>query len=261
MGSPTSEVGRFDNETQHMVTLTHAFEMLHTEVTHDAFVERMGYAPPADEQCLGSCPVQLVSWHEAASYCNALSLEAGLELCYLCNGIAEAVVCDPSTVSPSPYECAGYRLPTEAEWEYAARSGTTTATYNGDLDPESLGCDGTNAALETIAWYCGNSSEGAGFGHAHPVAALDPNTSGLHDMLGNLWEWCHDSCSATGFLCHDYPRDPVTDPWGPAFGAVRLLRGGSYTETPAFIRASVRSADDPATRMGWVGFRPVRTLP
>ncbi len=244
MGSPPGEEGRDDNETQHEVTLTQDFEILATEVTQSEFEAVMGYNPSHFSGC-ADCPVEWVSWYEAAAYCNALSDAAGLDRCYVCSGSDEEVECEPGSSFTTPYDCTGYRLPTEAEWEYAARAGTTTATYNGDLDD----IDCSSAVVDPIAWYCGNSDD-----TTHLVGTRGSNDWGLHDMLGNVWEWCHDWDDV-------YPDGSVTDPWGPPSGSHRVIRGGSWNFLARLARAALRGRDRPAYRYDNVGFRPVRSRP
>jgi formylglycine-generating enzyme required for sulfatase activity len=251
MGSPTSEPGRQRDETQHAVTLTRRFELLATEVTQAQFGERMGYVPAGYPECGDDCPVVRVNWHEAASYCNALSAEAGLASCYACSGSGAGVMCDPSGAYATPYDCPGYRLPTEAEWEYAARARTTGGTYNGICDDGHLGCEQPNVVLDSSAWFCGNSGR-----TTHPVAGLAANPWGLYDMLGNVSEWCHDAWDRT-----DYGAGSVTDPWGLASGSIRVVRGGSCVDDAAYARAAWRYGSDSGDR-GWaVGFRVSRSLP
>jgi len=122
-----------------------------------------------------------------------------------------------------------YRLPTEAEWEYAARAGTTGARY-GELD--------------TIAWWKGNAGK-----QTHPVKQKAPNAWGLYDMLGNVWEWCSD-------WYDDYPTGSVTDPTGPVSGSQRVLRGGSYQSISGGPRSADRSRDGPGAGGNDLGFRP-----
>lgn len=124
-----------------------------------------------------------------------------------------------------------YRLPTEAEWEYSCRAGTTTAYSFGDN-------------ITKLDANYGNSKIGAPV----PVGSYKPNAFGLYDMHGNVWEWCEDWKS-------DYPTESVTDPKGPSEGEYRVLRGGAFCSPEAFVRSSVRSSDTPSSRYNRVGFR------
>ena len=250
MGSPAAEAGRNANETRHAVTLSRGFAILSTEVTQSEFSARMGYNPSFDTVCPG-CPVNQLAWDEAAAYCNALSTAAGRPQCYACSGSGSSVSCSLSAAFTTPFGCPGYRLPTEAEWEYAARAGDGRATYNGDLDSGHLACEEPNAVLDPIAWFCGNS---AGFLHA--AGGRTANVWGLYDTLGNVWEWCQDLFNGA-----DYPASAVLDPWGLASGPFRVFRGGSSARNAADVRAAVRWANVPGTRTADLGFRPLRTLP
>jgi len=231
MGSPEDEEGRDTDEVQHEVILTHGFEIQTTEVTQTQFMAVMGYNPSRFSGCPG-CPVERVSWHEAAAYCNALSDAGGLPRCYECSGTGVPVQCAPSAAYPVPYDCPGYRLPTEAEFELAARAGTTGPSY-GDLD--------------AVAWHAGIAG-----GRTHEVGGLEPNAFGLYDVLGNVWEWCNDWYGA-------YPAGPVTDPTGPTTGALRVYRGGSWYLFSEYSRAASRNALAPVVRYGNIGLRPART--
>ena len=244
MGAPLEELGRWDYELQHDVTLTRDFEILSTEVTQADFDSLMGYNPSHFIGCGEDCPVETVNWHEAAAYCNALSNRQGSSPCYECTGSGASVSCVPSTSFATPYECPGTRLPTEAEWEYAARAGTTTTTYAGDL--EEMGC--SSEVLRPIAWYCGTIGD-----RTRRVGTLEPSPWGLYDVLGNVWEWCHD-------WYDDYPVGHAIDPTGPPAGANRVLRGASWLNLARDVRAAHRYWDRAAWRGDRTGFRPVRAV-
>ena len=130
-----------------------------------------------------------------------------------------------------------YRLPTEAEWKYACRAGTTTKYSFGDRASE----------LGDYAWYRDNSGK-----TTHPVGGKKPNPWGLYDMHGNVWEWCQDWYG-------DYPSGAVTDPTGPASGDRRVLHGGSFFLRTSDVRSAYRNNYQPATRGNAIGFRPART--
>jgi formylglycine-generating enzyme required for sulfatase activity len=245
MGSPAEEPGRGD-EPQHVVTLTQGFEIYSTEVTQAQFASVMGYNPSSNQGC-PTCPVEQVNWHEAAAYCNVLSTQAGIGACYDCAGSGTNVGCWPAAAYATPYACPGYRLPTEAEWEYAARAETTTGTYNGTSTLTD--CTNLNPILDPIAWFCGNSG-----GMTHVAGGKAANAWGIYDMLGNVWEWVHDWYAT-------YPGD-VSDPWGPAAGSWRVIRGGDFDDHAQDARAACRnSAPETWYRDSGLGFRPVRSSP
>ena len=159
MGSPLDEVGHGQRECAQSVELTGGFHLGVHEVTQAEFVMISGYQPSAYPSC-ESCPVENVNWWEAAAFANALSRLTGLEECFDCSGEESDVTCSWSAHWDSPYDCPGYRLPTEAEWEYAARAGTGTAFNNGgNLESgDKEDCQGgleldNGASLDELALY------------------------------------------------------------------------------------------------------------
>jgi len=273
MGSPEEEDGRYQSEARHSVILSHALLVQRTEVTQGEWATALGGARPSRFSACGvDCPVEGVRWFEALADCNARSLAEGLTPCYA----------DPDD-SGDPYDladaeaqkvplwseglrCEGYRLPTEAEWEHATRARDLRATYAGDLDPAHLGCEPGLGVLEEIGWYCGNSAVAyagcqqdlragsPGCAGTPPVAGAAPNTWGLHDVLGNVWEWCWD-------WFDDLPAEAATDPAGPDAGEARVIRGGSWINAARDLRAASRQGDWPEDRSSTIGLRPVRTIP
>jgi formylglycine-generating enzyme required for sulfatase activity len=187
-----------DEEPAHQVRVN-SFWMDATEVTQAQFQSVMGSNPSNFSGC-PNCPVETVMWDEAQSYCQKT----------------------------------GKRLPTEAEWEFAARGGTNGSRY-GDID--------------AIAWYNNNSGM-----KMHPVGQKQPNAYGLYDMLGNVWEWLWDWKA-------NYPSGSVTDPAGPGGGSYRVFRGGSWFSLARDCRSAYRDFVDPGYRDYDLGFRLSRSLP
>ncbi|HUX08653.1 MAG TPA: formylglycine-generating enzyme family protein [Acidobacteriota bacterium] len=210
MGALPGDEEALDSEKpQHRVEITKPFYTSIYEVTQEQYESVMG-TNPSDHK--GSKrPVQLISWEDAMDFCKKLSEKEGVS----------------------------YRLPTEAEWEYACRAGTATRYYWGDKT------DGDSA------WYEGNSG-----GETHEVGLKSPNAWGLYDMSGNVWEWCSD--------WHDkdyYNSSPGRDPLGSSLGDERIMRGGSFADGAWGIRSSSRMWFQPVSRGGLnVGFRVVRDV-
>jgi formylglycine-generating enzyme required for sulfatase activity len=257
MGSPSNEKDRYENETQHEVTLSRDFDMGMYEVTRGQFrlfVEDTGYKTEAEEgdgaygwdskgkeeygkrkdfiwQTAGyeqtdDHPVVNVSWNDAARFAEWLSKKDGQ----------------------------AYRLPTEAEWEYACRGGTTTKYYFGS-NPEELPkyanvADGTARRL-----FPNRSTLSAedGYVYTAPVGRFKPNSFGLYDMCGNVFEWCQDWMG-------DYPAGSVTDPTGPSIGLRRVYRGGSWVSPRGMFRSADRNGFKPSFRSNDLGFRIVRVV-
>ena len=212
MGSPAGEKDRSSDETQHQVTLTKSFYMGRTEVTQGQWKKVMGTEPWKGESLVregDDYPAVYISWDDAVEFCKKLSAK----------------------------ENRVYRLPTEAEWEYACRGGTKTAFSFGDDEGE----------LSKYAWFAFNA-DSIGEDYAHQVAQKLPNAFGLHDMHGNVYEWCSDWFS-------EYPSGPLTDPQGPNTGSSRVLRGGSWYVGPNYVRCAHRYFNTPGHRYYNYGFR------
>jgi formylglycine-generating enzyme required for sulfatase activity len=226
MGSPLHEEERSGSETQHQVTISKAFYMQTTQVTQGQWKRVMGSNQsyfkenvswwkklmgnnPSSFQDGDDHPVEQVSWNNVQEFILKLNNLENTDK---------------------------YRLPTEAEWEYAARAGTQTRFHSGDSE----------ADLSGVGWHTGNSGKST-----HPVGEKEPNTWGLYDMHGNVWEWCQDWYGA-------YPSGRVTDPYGPSSGSHRVFRGGSWDALARYCRSAHRNYDDPGSRVN-LGFRLLRT--
>jgi sulfatase modifying factor 1 len=228
-----------DESPVHTVTLTQDFYMGATEVTQGEFESLMGYNPSDFDSCGSDRPVESLNWYESAAYANALSSSEGLDSCYTCTGSGSGVSCSPVSESdPDPYSCEGYRLPTEAEWEYAARAGTDLV-YAGSDD------------LDAVAWTSATSG-----GTPHAVGSLSPNGWGLYDMSGNVWEWTGDWYDGS-----TYDRGDSVDPVGASTGSYRVNRGGSWNNPPRNARVAFRDRNTPDNRYNTLGLRLLRTIP
>jgi formylglycine-generating enzyme required for sulfatase activity len=216
-------------------------------VTQAEFEGFLGYPPACYDGC-ADCPVECLTWHEAAAFANAVSDATGLDSCYSCSWSGDDVEC---AITGSPYACAGYRLPTEAEWEYAARAGTGTAFSNGgnllagtEYDCSAVELD-NGAQLGDIAVFCGNDPE-----RPEEVGTKAPNPWGLYDMHGNVWEWVGDS-----YASYD---GAATDPFVDEDGAGRQVRGGGWRSTAQRARSASRLDWYPGNRFDFLGFRLAR---
>ena len=257
MGSPRTETGRDSvDERSHRVYLTRSFLAGAHEVTQAEWFAIMGWNdsafPRADR------PVERITWFDALEFCNRLSESELLTSVYDIghrsddgNHIVQA------DVEPH-WDNNGYRLPTEAEWEFACRAGTTGATFRGETT--ILSCRPLDPVLDPIAWYCGNSDDAT-----HSVGGRDNNPWGLEDVLGNVFEWTWDRYDASyGLDLPPLPAEPdsvYSDPVGPSTGESRVCRGGSWLVTPLECRSAFRFYHPPGSLYHDVGLRIVRTVP
>ena len=225
--------GNSDEKPIHTVTVDD-FYIGKYEVTfeeYDKFCEATGRNKPNDRGWgRGRIPVINVSWNDAVSYCNWLSEHEGLDKFYNING-------DELKMN---WNANGYRLPTEAEWEYAARGGNKSHGYK---------YSGSNN-IDKVAWYKDNSR-----GKTHEVSTKHPNELGIYDMSGNVWEWCNDL-----YYSGYYYQSPRNNPKKPNSSSRRVVRGGSWRNVPDYCRVSGRYYDYPANSGSSLGFRIARTV-
>ena len=212
MGSPELESGRTNPEKQHRVNLTKGYWLGATEVTQGQWKAVMGNNPSEFTSCGSNCPVEKVSWNDVQEFIKKL------------NGKGYG----------------SFALPTEAQWEYAARAGTTTAYSFGNY-PSQLG---------DYAWYGDNSGK-----ETHAVASKKPNPWGLYDMHGNVWEWTADWYDRTS------PSGTTTDPTGGNSGSTRVIRGGGWNATAQYLRSAFRYFGSPGYRNYYIGFRLLLRTP
>lgn len=223
------------------------FAMAKYPVTQRQYAEVLGknpsryQEPTEDGERPEDRPVEMVSWFDAVRFCNRLSEREGLAASYSIREPAEGTEAQP--VVEWDRAANGYRLPTEFEWEYACRAGTET-TYSFGDDETQLG---------DYAWFAGNSAD-----RPHSVGKKKPNSWGLHDLHGNVFEWCGDWYEPNNVTHDSNNRVTLTNPDGPLWGSERVLRGGSFSFGPRVLRTASRHRLPPVNRYRGVGFRCVR---
>ena len=248
MGSPVSEPDRNSVETPHRQPINRRFAIATKEVTVEQYQRFLKENPKIARLEIDryspepTGPMNRMTWYEAAAYCNWLSQQEGLATCYQPND--EGEFAEGMKIVPDALKQPGYRLPTEAEWEYACRAGAVTSRYYGR----------SVELLEKYAWYSQNSQD-----RAWPCGQLLPNELGLFDMLGNVYEWCHERY----YLYPEGEGNTTTDDMKILLSIKeqnpRLLRGGSFRDQPAFVRSADRYWLVPSYRSHRLGFRPSRT--
>ncbi|MDO4568897.1 MAG: formylglycine-generating enzyme family protein [Planctomycetia bacterium] len=217
MGSPPGG-GQPSENPQHLVTLTKGFWMLETEVTQAMWERVMGSNPSHFKR--SNLPVESVNWLDCTRFCEKISELSGLKI----------------------------QLPTEAQWEYACRAGTTTAfSFGNTLFGGKANCDGNSP---DDANSLDSTKIIINIKRTTPVGSYSPNAWGLYDMHGNVWEWCSD-WYGSGY----YATSPTSDPNGPESGSQRVFRGGSWGNSAEFCRSALRRCDDPTYSCDHVGFR------
>jgi formylglycine-generating enzyme required for sulfatase activity len=220
MGSPTDEPKRGADERQHLVSITKPFYLQKIEVTQGQWKTIMGYNPSLFNKCGEDCPVEMVSWNEAREFIRKLN---------------------------QTEKTGNYRLPTEAEWEFACRAGTTSAFNTGI-------CITTDQANFNGKSSLPNCPPGKYRNKTIRTGAFMPNPWGLYDMHGNVWEWCQD------WYGREYPKNQVRDPKRHSYNAISVLRGGSWKNGARFIRSASRRWEIPDFRSAAIGFRVARDL-
>jgi formylglycine-generating enzyme required for sulfatase activity len=243
---PGGEFWMGEREERHRVKVR-PFAIGKYPVTQKRYQELMGKNPsyfrekPAEGERAEERPVENVNWFDAVRFCNRLSEKVGRKQCYRITEPEAGSEAQPEVEWDR--EADGYRLPTEAEWEYACRAGTETAYSFGDEE----------AKLGEYAWFEGNSDN-----QTHTVGQKKPNDWELHDLHGNVWEWCWDWYDDYKVTSDNDKSVTLSDPIGPPSGSWRVVRGGSFRFGPRDLHSASRRWDGPESRIRLLGFRCVR---
>lgn len=245
--------------------LTKNLAVMETEVTQGMWAALQaadaGFTPTNPSYYTGdNRPVEQVTWYEAILFANRLSVLKGLTPCYYTNASFTIPVTSANYTS-GPFYCNwdanGYRLPSEGEWEYYCRAGTTTPFYAAETNFTSCtsGCTtGTLPGLESVAWFCANNNKNGNPDGSKAVGQKNANPWGLKDIHGNVFEWCWDWYAAP------YPASTMTDYRGTVSGSFRIFRGGGWAQDANYLRSAARAANTPDYRDSVVGFRLVRSI-
>ena len=252
MGAPEDEDCRQNDEVpRHSVTLTKDLYVQQAEMTRQQWAYVFGPVPPESEKNLPTC---YISFYDACIYCNRISVADGFRPCYYEDESYVVMFDGTPPVYRGPVfwdqSADGYRLPTEAEWEYACRAGTLTPYNNGD---ENTSCAQEDPNLNPLAWYRYNSDVGRET-EAHDVGLKQPNAWQLYDMHGNVFEWCWD-----WYETFYYESSPSVNPSGPLSGEYHVIRGGDFYSAPADCRSAGRYYQVPNAFCNDLGFRLFRS--
>ncbi len=261
-GSPPDEPGRTRGEWRYPAVLTNGLWMWRTEVTQGQFKKLMEYNPSKFSTCGKNCPVEQVTWHEAALFANKLSKQMGLETCFICDETGTSPQCRVKpkfTLGANYYFCRGWRLPTNVEWEYAYRAGTTTPFYTG----KCITIKQANFFGKLSYPYCPRE-DSAERKKTLPVKSFPPNGWGLYDMAGNVSEWVADAEYLAGIKGRSKGFNTLSERKNPAFfyeewGIAFMARGGSWRVGPSSLRAASFILLYANSRISNVGFRIVKT--
>ena len=215
-----------DSQPAHLVTLTNSIQVMTTEVTQDLYTHVMNSNPSQFSNCGGTCPVENVSWYDAVDFANELNKQLNLEQCYEITG--------QSVQWPKGYNCQGWRLPTEAEWEYLARASEPTA-FAGSNDAQTVAV-----------------TQDMNLSMPYPVGNLYPNAYNLFDLSGNVYEWCWDKIDV-------YKKTSQRNPMGSNTGQANAIRGGSWSSSILAAKVTTRGKTPPESKGNMLGFRLVRT--